>query len=176
VTRPTMLLAVAVLAGCAGTKQTVGGWFGAKPAPQAPSPQAAAASGAVVPRPYYAGTDGLKVYAEPSASSKVVGTLALHEKVTRTRLDRGWAYVETEAGLRGWVANARLVWRLPASGAPATEEEPAEEPAEPETPETAPAPAATPVATTTSTTQIRAMPRRPTTTLPGVPPSIFNPY
>ena len=65
---------------------------------------------------YYAGVEGLKVYSETSASSKVVGTLSLHEKVVRTNLERGYAFVEsTERDLKGWVDNAQLLWRLPAA-------------------------------------------------------------
>lgn len=124
---------------------------------------------------YYAGVEGMKVYSEPSASSKVVGTLALHEKVTRTKLEKGFAYVESSKGaVKGWVTNAQLIWRLPSApttGAPAAAEPapaaaPAETPPEPEVVEpTAPAapppPKATPV---------------PRGTPHGPAPSIFNPY
>jgi hypothetical protein len=67
--------AALVLASCAGVKERVGGWFGAKAPASAPGATAAQA-----PRVYYAGVDGLKVHSEPSASSKVVGTLTLHEE------------------------------------------------------------------------------------------------
>src|SRR5262249_3198212 len=118
--------------------------------------------------------DGLKVYSESSASSKVVGTLALHEKVTRYRVERGYAYVtSSQSGLTGWVSNGQLVWRLPATAAPAPVEE-APEAAEPEAPETS-APEPEPPSTTTT---IRAPARSSSSTIPpgGVPPSIFNPY
>jgi len=131
-------------------------------------------------RVYYARVDGLQVHSEPSASSAVIGTLALHERVTRSRVERGYAYVTSASGLTGWVSNAQLIWRLPATGAPAPAEA-APEATEPEAPEpeapepTAPAPEPPPTTTTTTT---RAP--RPTTssTIPprGVPPSIFNPY
>ena len=158
---------VLVLGGCAGVEQRVGGWFGAKPPPPAPAPGTTAA------RVYYARVDGLQVHSEPSASSTVIGTLALHEKVTRSRVERGYAYVTSASGLTGWVSNAQLVWRLPTTAAPVPAEAAPEAP-EPEAPEpTAPAPEPPPTTTTT-----RAP--RPTTssTIPprGVPPSIFNPY
>src|SRR5215510_15385159 len=102
-----------VVTSCAGVKQQVGGWFGAKTPPTSPGPAAAQP-----PRVYYAGVDGLKVYSEPSASSKIVGTLSLHEKVTRSGVERGYGYVtSSKSGLTGWVSNAQLVWRLPAAAA-----------------------------------------------------------
>ena len=132
---------------------------------------------AQAPRVYYAGIEGLKVYNEPSTSSKVVGTLPLHEKVTRTKLDRGWAYVEsTKSTVKGWVNNAQLIWRLPgtpttgtaAAAEPQAEEPaaPAEAPQEPQVVEPT-APAAPPPPTATPVPQ--ATPR-------GAAPSIFNPY
>ncbi len=166
-----------VIAGCASMQQTVSGWFGATPTPQATS------AGALAPRVYYAGIEGLKVYSEPSASAKVVGVLSLHEKVTRTKLESGYAYVES-AKAKGWVKNAQLIWRLPTaptSAAPAPAEpqpeEPeapaAEAPQEPQVPEPTataaeplPAPTHTPVPAPPSS---QATPR-------GVAPSIFNPY
>jgi hypothetical protein len=69
---------------------------------------------------YYVITAGLPVYATASASSKVVGRLARYEKVTRTRLEKGYAHVVTEDGrLEGWVDNSRLDWRVPTKDAPA---------------------------------------------------------
>jgi hypothetical protein len=125
---------------------------------------------------YYAGVEGLTVYGEPSASSKVVGTLALHEKVTRSDLQRGYAYVTSaQSGLAGWVSNAQLIWRLPAAApAPAGEEPEAPAAEEPGSPETT-APATEPPSTTTTTA---VPPPPPTSTVPphGIPPSIFNPY
>lgn len=69
---------------------------------------------------YYVITAGLPVYANASTSSKVLGRLTLNEKVTRTRLEKGYAYVVTEDGrLAGWVNNSRLDWRVPTKDAPA---------------------------------------------------------
>jgi Bacterial SH3 domain len=161
VVRAAVALGIAiVLASCAASRESVGGWFGAAPTP------VPAASGA--PRVYYAAVDGLKVYSEPSSSSKVVGTLSLHERVTRSDLRRGYALVESSrSGVKGWVDNAVLLWRVPtapAASAPAPAEEP-QAPAAPEatvatvepSPETTPVPAETPSGST-------------------VGPSIFNPY
>ncbi len=118
----------AALAGCATVQQHVGGWFGAAtPTPTpTPTPRTKAAA-TVVPRVYYAGSDGLTVYKGPAASSKVVGTLSLHEKVTRTKLEGGFAYVESATGTKGWVNNTQLLRRVPtaaATAAPAAAPEP----------------------------------------------------
>jgi hypothetical protein len=146
---------------------------------------------------YYAGVEGMKVYSAASASSKVVGTLSLHEKVTRTGLERGYAYVQSsKTGTKGWVDNAKLIWRLPAApgaAAPAPEEPqpqepsaPAPEEAQPEEPaapagEEPPAPEA-PEATAAAAeppptaTPVPAAPAKSAVTPGGVRPSIFNPY
>jgi len=175
------LAVVMCLAGCAAMQQTVGGWFGAatptaKLAPT-PTPQAKVAG----PRVYYAGAE-LKVYSGPSTSSKVVGELAMHEKVTRSKLERGFAYVESATSdVKGWVVNAQLIWRLPSGAgttAPATSEPQPEAPAgeEPEAPEAPEATAAPlePMATPTNTPV--SAPPSPQATPRGVAPSIFNPY
>ena len=169
--------AALLFAGCASLQHTVGGWFGGATPTPSPTPQPTPAGAAQGPRVYYVGVDGLKVYSEASTSSKVVGTLALHEKVTRTRLDRGYAYVESsKSAVKGWVNNAQLIWRLPSAptaGTPGAAEPqpeeptaPAEAPQEPQVAEPT-APAATPPPTATPIPQ--ATPR-------GAAPSIFNPY
>jgi hypothetical protein len=69
---------------------------------------------------YYVISAGLPVYAKASASSKVLGRLAKDEKVTRTRLEKGYAHIVTADGrLEGWVDNGRLDWRIPARETPA---------------------------------------------------------
>jgi len=66
--------------------------------------------------PYYVGVDGLSLFPEPQPQNKTA-TLPLHQKVVRTRLERGWAFVTVEgSGLQGWVDNAKLIWRLPTTG------------------------------------------------------------
>ena len=173
--------------------------MGAPTPTPSPTPKTTAAQ---APRVYYAGVEGLKVYSEPSATSKVAGALSLHEKVIRSRLDRGFAFVEsTKSGVKGWVNNAQLTWRLPtapATAAPAPgktlpeeapPEEPVapagEEPAEPEGPIAPPvevpqAPAA-PEATATAepfptTTPVPTAAPISLPTPRAVGPSIFNPY
>lgn len=95
--------------GCSSVKKSVEGWV----RPGSPD-ETVAADVSEARRVYYAGVEGLKVYSEPSASSRPVGSLSLHEKVTRSKLDRGYAYVESaKSGVKGWVNNAELVWRLP---------------------------------------------------------------
>jgi hypothetical protein len=161
------LSAALLLTGCTAIQRTAGGWPGATAPKRTPEPTAA--TPAAAPRVYYAGVEGLKVYSEASVSSKVVGTLSLHEKVTRSKLERGYAYVETaRSGLKGWVDNAQLVPRVPTAAAPAPE------PQEPSGPEpTPPAEEAPPILTTTT---LRAAPPTSTTIPRGIPPSIFNPY
>jgi hypothetical protein len=190
IVRVAAALGVAVLlASCAATQKTVGGWIAS--ATPTPSPRPKAASGAQAPRAYYAQVEGLKVYSESSSSSKVVGTLSLHEKVTRYKVERGYALVESaKSGLKGWVDNAQLTWRLPAAPVPA-EARPeeaivpqAEEQAEPEEP-TAPEGEETqvppPEASATATHPMPTttpVPTAPPSSMPTprVGPSIFNPY
>jgi hypothetical protein len=173
-----------VLAGCTAMQQTFGGWFGPATPTPAPAPQATPAA-AVSPRMYYAGVEGLKVYSDSSTASKVVGELSLYEKVTRTKLERGYAYVESaNSGAQGWVNNAQLIWRLPtapksAAGAPEAPEP--EEPAGPaaETPQEPPVPeptatAAAPLPAPTNTA-VPAPPKAQATPH-GVAPSIFDAY
>ena len=186
-------LGVAILlASCAATQKTVGGWIGS--ATPTPSPTPKAPTGAQAPRAYYAGVEGLKVYSEPSSASKVVGTLSLYEKVTRFKVERGYALVESaKSGVKGWVNNAQLTWRLPTApsaaapaGVEAHPEEPVapvgEEQAEPEEPVAPPGeelPSA-PEATATESLPTRTpVPTAPANSLPtprAVGPSIFNPY
>jgi len=125
------------LAGCSGVQKTVGGWFDDVAGGGTPQ------TGSV----YFAASDGLVMHSEASGSSPVVARLALHEKVVRTRLDRGWAYVTADgSGTSGWVDNAQLIWRLPAATQPgtATAAQPAAPSAPPAT-DTTPAPDAAPV-------------------------------
>jgi hypothetical protein len=125
-------------------------------------------------RVYYATAEGTRVYADPSSSSSIVGALSLNEKVLRSRVERGYALIEsTKTGVRGWVDNARLTWRAPGtqpSAAAAAPAPPAEEPesADEEGEEAQPEPAPEPTA------PIAAPTRKPTPE--GVGPSIFNPY
>ncbi|HVN85159.1 MAG TPA: hypothetical protein VMW17_09970 [Candidatus Binatia bacterium] len=171
-----ILLAVA---GCA-SMQRVGGWFGGTPTPAptaTPPPRAAGG------RAYFAGVEGMKVYSEPSLSSKLVGELSLHEKVTRFKIERGFAYVESATSeLKGWVNNAQLIWRLPgptpaapAAGEAEAPEIPATEKAPPVETTEAPATFVQPTATPTNTVAAVA-PSSPTATPRGAAPSIFDAY
>jgi|GEM_PF-1860990 len=64
----------------------------------------------------YAGLQGLKVYKKPAPSSEVLGKLSLHQKVTRSKVDNGYAYVRVQGGkLEGWVVNSKLLSRVPAA-------------------------------------------------------------
>jgi hypothetical protein len=162
-----VLTGAVTLAACAATRETVDGWFGT-----APAPAAGASSGA---RVYYSGMDGLKMYSEPTSSSKVTGRLSLHEKVTRSKVERGYAYVETDSGQTGWVDNAQLLWRLPSAvpaAAPAAESE--EQDVEPEE-EGLSEPTATATEPVRAATPAPARPKADQTPA-GVAPSIFDAY
>jgi hypothetical protein len=68
--------------------------------------------------PFYVGAEGLRVYAEASGSAQVIGRLALHERVMRSEVERGYAHIRSQrSGIEGWVDNAKLLARLPAAGA-----------------------------------------------------------
>lgn len=155
------------LAGCSMPK-TVSGWFGGEPAP---TDESARGKGQV----YYASAAGLNVHSKPTSSSTVVGELALHEKVTRYKVEQGYAYIKAASGLTGWVNNGMLVWRVPgatpaAAPEPAAEEPQGEEPsAAPEAPPTPTLPEPSPPPTAT-----RATEKRPTPSQPG--PGLFDPY
>jgi len=176
---PVVSLTLA-LASCTSTRQTIGGWFGA--ATPTPASSSQAKGTAATPRVYFAGTEGVKVYSEPSTSSKVVGELSLYEKITRFKLERGFAYVESATqGFTGWVNNSQLIWRLPSG---ATTSAPAAAQPEPEGPAVEEAPPAPPAETPVTEAEPTAMPTHtpaaappsPKATPRGIGPSIFNPY
>ena len=163
---PVLAVAVAIaVGGCASLRQSVSGWFGETPeAAASPTPAQQA-------QRYYAGVADLPVFAEPSAGSKVVGHLPLYEKITRTRLDRGYAYVTVErGGLEGWVDNAQLIWRRPAPGAGAPPEEERGKPAS-----QAP-PAAEEAEPTATATSIPIAPVANPTPRARQEPSVFDPF
>ncbi|MBX3027135.1 hypothetical protein KF840_19720 [bacterium] len=152
---PAIAMAV-TLAGCA----SFGHWFGGAPEPTATP----AAQGGEV---FYSAVAGLTVYAEPSSAAAVVGHLALHERVTRSRIERGYANVTAPgSGLSGWVDNAQLVWRLPTARATATAAPP------PPPAEASAAPAATP---TPAAAPSVAAPAEPSAAMPSTPVSAPTP-
>lgn len=124
---------------------------------------------------FYAGVSGLKVYAKPRSSSAARGTLALHEKVYRIAIENGFAYVKVAgSGEKGWVENAKLLWRLPAAKSPPAAPVSAAETVEPEPePVSVEAPVESPE---------QAVPSAPAggeeedDGAQGADPSIFNPY
>lgn len=63
---------------------------------------------------FYSAVDGLAVRDAASGSARTVGRLALHQKVTRSKVDRGFAHVKA-GSLEGWVDNSKLVWKLPSA-------------------------------------------------------------
>ena len=77
---------------------------------------ATAAEPAPAPEPagevYYVSTAGLKLYPQPSMSGVPLAILPLNEKVTRYKLEDGFAFVTVEySGKQGWLDNAQLDWR-----------------------------------------------------------------
>ncbi len=134
-----LVLATSVLAGCASVRKTTEGWWNDVTGPGSTSGDTSQQQSSV----YYAASDGLVVRGDASPSAAVVGRLTQYQRVVRTQLKSGWAYVTTDGGLSGWVDNAQLVWRVPAQGggAPAPSQPAAPAPAPAAVPTAAPAPA-----------------------------------
>jgi hypothetical protein len=66
---------------------------------------------------YYAGIDGLKLYARPGFSKDHKLKLPLNEKLLRYKVDKGFAYVKVvSTGQEGWVENAQLKWKKVTTG------------------------------------------------------------
>jgi hypothetical protein len=127
---------------------------------------------------YYAGTASLTVHAEASSASKVVGHLALHEKVTRSRVEHGYAHVlASESGVEGWVDNAQLIWRLPpdpvSDPAPAVQPEATTVVPIPTVPDPAPEPAPDPAPPAPVSAPADAPPAEKP---PTPPPAVFDPF
>ena len=65
-----------------------------------------------VPRVYYAGVAGLKMFSQSGVSGSPIAELPLYDKVLRYKVERGFAYVKVaRTGQVGWVRNRDLVWR-----------------------------------------------------------------
>jgi hypothetical protein len=89
---------------------------------------------------YYTAEAGMKLYPAPGFSSSPIAELPLHQKVYRTKVERGFAYVEVAGtGQKGWVDNGRLIWRLPTQRAAAPAPSDDKAPADVETNREAPA-------------------------------------
>ena len=96
----TFFLAV-VAGGCAGAHSVANPFSSEKPATSAKPPAV-----------FYAGEGALAVLDKPNGSAHAVGRLALNQRVTRTRIENGYALIKS-GDLEGWVVNAKLRWRLP---------------------------------------------------------------
>lgn len=165
------------LGGCTGTRQGLNDWFEG-------SAQSSISESSQV---YYSAVQNLAVHSDSSGNSAILGRLALHEKVSRTRIEHGYAYVSApQSKLEGWVDNAKLIWRLPPQHADS----------EPGTPPGTPAPRAdSPQAEKTAppaqpTPEPTASPSAYPSPLPAVPedagakpsntqreiPKMFNPF
>jgi hypothetical protein len=172
---PCALLACSALslAGCTSIQQTIGGWFGPAATPTPLSTPQDTAARAAATGVFYAGAEGLNVYSEPSGSSKVIAELPLYDKITRSKRERGYAYVTSaKSGVSGWVDNAQLLWQIPSLLPPTAGASPAAPPEEiVPTPESPPV---TPAAVATSPQPPALAPPTPTPT--GIAPSMFDAY
>ena len=64
------------------------------------------------PTVYYAGIDGLKLYAQPALSNDHIVKLPLNERLLRYKISKGFAYVKVvRTGQVGWVDNGQLEWK-----------------------------------------------------------------
>jgi hypothetical protein len=117
----------------------------------------------------------MKVYSSPSTASTVIGQLPSFDKVTRSKMERGYAYVtSSKSGVSGWVNNAQLLWRVP-NAQPAAVAPGVEAPSGEVSPAIAVPPTATPLEPTATPHEARP-PRTPTATPAGIAPSIFDAY
>jgi len=155
----TLVLVAASTGGCSSVK-SFGELFGGK-------------SGSPGKGTFYAGANDLKLYSKPSYSSSTIGSLALHQKVYRAKIEKGFAYVKVATtGQHGWVENGKLLWRLPSSA-----DEAATPRAEPDVtesasqPVSAEAPAAPAPAQQTTPESDEAGDEQQ-----GTDPSLFNPF
>jgi len=74
--------------------------------PKAPEAEKAEPSRAQV---FYVGHDGLPIYPQPAFSGKPTAHLPLNEKVSRSKQEKGFAYVTVaRTGQKGWVENSKL--------------------------------------------------------------------
>ncbi|HXC51424.1 MAG TPA: hypothetical protein VN634_11105 [Candidatus Limnocylindrales bacterium] len=89
-----MLVVTLVAGGCSGSNG-IGDLFSS-------GRSSSAASSAV-----YAAVDGLPVLDKPAGSARTVGRLALNQKVSRSKVDNGFARVKA-GSLQGWVVNSKL--------------------------------------------------------------------
>ena len=108
---PTSVAFVVALGGCADVDRDFGTLIGggdSAVAPAHPLPGKA----------YFAAADAVPIHAGPSASSPVLGRLGLHERVARSGLEQGYAYITTGNNLRGWVDSGQLQAHLPTPAAP----------------------------------------------------------
>ena len=161
---PTLLVIAATLVvGCSGGNP-VPGWFGSDSKTSNPKGT------------FFAAVDNLAVRESPRSSSKTVGYLRLHDKVTRSKIENGFALVRSADGsTAGWVVNAKLLWKLPSSpeAAPEAAANPASEPAAKVAPES-PAEEAAPESPPAPAPDADTRPARKTQDRSGA--AVFDPY
>ena len=125
------LVGLLLLVGCVAgrsVQRSAGGWI------DHISGRAAAEGEA---RVSYAAVDRVKVLSKPDVASAVRGVLTLHEKIRRYQSEGGFAYVEAEGNLWGWVPEGQVVERIPTARTPEAVEA---APGESVSTETAPSP------------------------------------
>lgn len=90
-----------------------------------PSSSAPINEDAIKEQPFFVGVDGLALYTKPSVASPLIKRLSLHQKVLRSKLEKGYAYIRLpDTGEEGWVVNAKLIWKLPAKAEPVKKKAP----------------------------------------------------
>lgn len=160
-----LVLGLIVASGCSSGKSP-GQWFGL------------GASSAREKGVFYAAVDGLTVRDAAKSSAKIVGRLSLHQKVNRSKVRDGYAFVQVPGSdVAGWVVNSKLLWKLPndaAAAAPVpadatSENSPAAVEGGPAPAEQTPAPAPEP-----STPQSETP--KPPASKPRSGASVFDPY
>jgi hypothetical protein len=170
-------LALAMLAAGCSTWKSPGSWFGGEKTDGAESMADSTTATA-----YYTGEADVKLYPEPRFSSSYIVALPLHQKVYRSKLDRGFAYVQVEgSGQTGWIDNSKLTWRLPktVTSVPpaAAPEAPEEAPPVEVTAEPPPAPAEESILAPAAAEAQEAPPEKAQPDEPrGADPSLFSPF
>jgi hypothetical protein len=136
---------------------------------------------------FYVGEAGVALHPTPQRSSAPIATLALHQKVYRSKLEKGFAYVTVAGGgPKGWVDNAKLLWKLPASSAPAArpaaaepdaaEEATSQDPVRPEEPSPDGDAKGGEAATTSESAEAVPTESQPAKPSSDADPTIFNPF
>jgi hypothetical protein len=155
-------IALVLLAGCAGMNDSFR-WVDRTLYGEAEGPARVA----------YVAADRTKVYGAPDVGSPVQGVLALHEKVSRYQSPNGFAFVEAEGNVSGWVVERQLA-ASPTGPTPAAAPRPAAP--TPEAAQTTPRAEPTPAEETTPAPEAQPAPEEEPARDGEPEPSVFDPY